>query len=173
MPRLGRAQPFPFKPKFRLGSASMVLTGTVTTATEADIVTGGKTLILTVTGDTWVASGGPFDAQRQNIITGLTSAQSELLGWNNVVKAIQGVAGVVRTSDSVVTITLDAQVTYSITANETITVTVPSTALTLAVALVASPTFTITEGGAVAADSSAQFLALGLGVSISRAGRAA
>lgn len=123
--------------------ATCALTGTVTTAIEADIVAGGKTIILTLTNDTWVTSGATFDGQRANIIAGLTSAQSELLGWNNVVKALQGVSGVVRTSDTVVTITLDAQITYQITAPETITVTVPSTALTGAVALVASPTFDI------------------------------
>lgn len=153
MARLGRAQPFP--PKFkapRVGTASIALTGTVTTANEGDIVTGGKTIILTVTGDTWVADGATFNAQRQNIIDGLTSAQAEALGWNNVVKVLQGVAGVVRTSDSVVTITLDAQATYLITANETITATVPGSALNLGGAIVASPTFTITEGAATGWD---------------------
>lgn len=121
------------------------LTGTATASiTEADVVTGGKTIILTLTGDTWIAAGAAsFDLQRQNIINGLTSAQSELLGWNNVVKALQGVSGVVRTSDTVVTITLDAQATYNITATETITATIPDTALTGAAQLVASPTFTV------------------------------
>ena len=127
-------------------AASAALSGTVTSATEANIVSGGRTIILTLTGDTWVTAGATFDGQRQNIINGLTSAQSELLGWNNVVKAAQGVGGVVRTSNTVVTITLDAQATYNITANETITVTIPATALTGAVALVATPTFTITQG---------------------------
>lgn len=129
-------------------AASAALTGTITSATEANIVSGGKTIILTLTNDTWVAAGGTFDGQRQNIINGMTSAGSELLGWNNVVKALQGVSGVVRTSSTVVTITLDAQVTYNITANETITVTIPSTAVVGALALVASPTFTITAAGA-------------------------
>jgi hypothetical protein len=149
--RLGRAQPFPFKPRFQLGAATCVLSGTITAATtEGDIVTGGKTIILTLAGDSWVASGGTFDGQRQNIIDGLTSAQSELLGWNNVVKALQGVSGVARTSDSVVTITLDAQATYNITATETITATIPATAVLLAAALVAAPTVNITAAGASA-----------------------
>lgn len=134
-----------------ISGATAALTGTVTTATEADIVAGGKTIILTLTGDTWVAAGATFDAQRQNIINGLTSAQSEATGWNLVPKALQGVAGVVRTSDTVVTITLDAQATYNITATETITATIPSTALTGAVAIVAAPTFSVT--------ASASFLA--------------
>lgn len=127
-------------------TASAALTGTVTTAYESDIVAGGKTIILTLTNDTWVASGATFDGQRQNIINGIDSAQSEAAGWDAVVKALQGVAGVVRTSDTVCTITLDAQGTYSITANETITATIPGTALTGAGAVVASPTFVVTEG---------------------------
>ena len=145
MARLGRSRPFPpLIQRRRFALASAVLSGTITASTvQADIVAGGKTIILTLTGDTWVASGGTFDGQRQNIINGMTSAQSELLGWNNVVKALQGVAGVVRTSDFVVTITLDAQATYAITAQETITVTIPATALVLGLAVVAAPTFTV------------------------------
>ncbi len=134
-----------------LVTVTAAVTGTaVASITEADIVTGGKTIIITLTSDTWIAAGaGSFDLQRDEIIAGLDSAQSELLGWNNVVQALQGVAGVVRTSDTVVTITLDAQITYNITAQETITVTVPVTAVTGGAAVVATPTFTVdTAGGA-------------------------
>lgn len=125
------------------------VTGTITASTtEADIVAGGKTIILTLSGDTWIAAGAAsFDLQRQNIINGLTSAQSETLGWNLVVKALQSITGVIRTSDTVVTITLDAQATYNITAQETITVTVPGTAVVLGNAIVASPTFTVAATG--------------------------
>lgn len=163
MARLGRSQPFkPIIKNQRIGTASIAVTGTITpSASETDIVSGGKTIILTVTGDTWVASGATFDAQRQNIINGLDSAQSELLGWDNVVKALQGVAGVVRTSDSVVTITLDAQLTYNITATETITATIPSTALKLAAAIVGTPTFQITATGAAASTPSLMMMGVG------------
>lgn len=125
---------------------SAALTGTITAGvTEEDIVAGGKTLIITLTGDTWIAAGAAsFDLQRQNIINGCTSAQSEALGWNLVPKALQGVTGVVRTSDTVVTITWDAFATYDITATETITVTVPATALVLGDAVIATPTFSVT-----------------------------
>lgn len=163
MARLGRAQPF--TPKFkapRIGTASVAVSGTATTsATEADIVAGGKTIIITVTGDTWVASGGTFDAQRQNIINGIDSAQAEATGWDAVVKATQGVAGVVRTSDSIVTVTLDAQATYNITATETITVTVPSTALLLGASLVGSPTFQITAAGGSTAAVTKMMMGMG------------
>lgn len=173
MARTGRSFPVPRRQSFRLGGASIALTGTIVGATESDIVAGGKTIILTVTGDSWVASGATFDAQRANIIAGLTSAGAELLGWNNTVKALQGVAGVVRTSATVVTITLDAQATYSITANETVTVTVPSTALVLGAAIVAAPTFTVTHSGAIVTFRSAQFIYMGDTMTMFRAGRAA
>lgn len=130
---------------------SAAVTGTITpTATEADIVTGGKTIIITLTNDTWVTAGATFDAQRANIAAGVDSAQSEGTGWNAVVKAGIDVGDVVRTSDTVVTITLDAEATYNITATETITVTVPSTAVTGATEIVATPTFTVTAVGGTA-----------------------
>ena len=134
-------------PSYQITAA---ISGTATASiNEDDIVAGGKTIIITLTGGTWVASGASFDAQRQNIINGLDSAQSELLGWDNVVKALQGVGGVVRTSNTVVTITLDAQLTYNITAQETITVTVPTSAiLTSSIAVVGTPTFTVDVAGA-------------------------
>ncbi len=130
-------------------SQSAVLTGTITpTATEADIVAGGKTLIITLTGDTWIAAGAlSFDLQRDEIIAGIDSAQSEATGWDLVPKATQSLAGVVRTSDTVVTITWDAFATYDITATETITVTVPGTAVTGGSPIVATPTFTVTATG--------------------------
>jgi len=124
---------------------SAAVTGTATASIkESNIVAGGKTIIITLTNDTWVAAGATFNAQRQAIINGIDSAQAEATGWDAVVKALQGVAGVVRTSDTVVTITLDAQSTYNITAAETITVTVPSAALTgNGGAVVATPTFVV------------------------------
>ena len=125
-------------------TASCALTGTITSSvTEAGIVSGGSTIILTLTGETWVASGATFDAQRQNIINGIDSAQAEGTGWDAVVKAGLAVTDVVRTSDTVVTITLPAFASYNITATETITATVPATALTGAAAIVAAPTFTV------------------------------
>lgn len=110
---------------------------------ESHVVAGGKTIIITLTGDTWVASGGTFDGQRQNIINGLDSAQAEANGWDAEVKAKIAVTDVVRTSSTVVTITLDAEAAYNITAQETITCTVPATALTGGVAMVATPTFRV------------------------------
>lgn len=86
--------------------ASATLSGTaVPTVLEAEIVIGGETIIITLTDDTWVTDGATFDAQRQNIIDGMLSAQSETFGFNNVVVAGLDVSAIMRTSDTVVTIT--------------------------------------------------------------------
>jgi len=126
---------------------SAAITGTIApSSTEAQIISGGRTIIITLTADTWLASGGAFDGIRQDIIDGLDSAQSELTGWNAEVRDKQLVAGVVRTSPTVVTITLDAQAAYDITAPELITVTVPASALVASGSpVVATPNFAITQ----------------------------
>lgn len=146
------------------------LTGTVTASiTEADIVAGGKTIILTVTGDTWVASGATFDGQRQNIINGIDSAQAEATGWDAEVKAKEVVGAVVRTSNTVVTITLSAQIGYNITATETITATIPATALSAGNAIVATPTFDITAAAAPTLTFSISDNAIGFGTLLTTA----
>lgn len=109
------------------GSAAANVSGSFT---EAQIVAGGQEIVITLLSETWVTAGATFNAQRQNILDGLTSAQSETLGWNNEVRDKEVVTSVVRTSDTVVTITLTASPLYDITADESITVTVPGTALT-------------------------------------------
>ena len=128
--------------------ATAVITGTATAAIdEADVVAGGKTIIITLTGDEFQDAGNPFDNNRQNIINGLDSAQSELTGWNNEVRDKQLVAGVVRTSSTVVTITLDAQAGYNISAQETITVTLAAAVLKAGfIPIVATPTFDVAVG---------------------------
>lgn len=90
-----------------------------------------------------IASG--FQGTIPAIIAGLTSAQSETHGWNAEVKAalLANPSSVVRTSDTVVTITLPAVPGYDISAPETITPTIPGSALVGAAPLVAAPTFTV------------------------------
>ena len=128
-------------------AASATVSGTVTTAgAENNVVNGGLTIVIDLSGDQWVPDDGTFnDTVRQAIIDGLNSSQGEGTGWNAEVRDKQGVAGVVRTSDTQVTITLDAQAGYSINADETITVTVPAAAVAGAADIVATPTFVIND----------------------------
>lgn len=128
---------------------SAAIYGTIIGAVPADIVAGGKTIIVTLTADTWVAAGATFNAQRQAIIDGLDSAQSETHGWNAEVRDKEVVGSVVRTSNTVVTITLSAAAAYAVLRGETITVTIPGAALTGGNALVAANDFSIGVGGGV------------------------
>lgn len=124
------------------------LTGTMTaTVDEDDITTGGKTVIITLVGDTWkVAGTGPIGstADTQALIDGFDAASSPTNGWNNEVRDKALTSEVVRTSATIATWTVGAQAGYDISAQEVITGTIPTAALTTgAGALTATPTFTI------------------------------
>jgi len=128
-----------------IGDGTAVITGT--SFTEAQIVSGGQTIVITLTGDTWLAAGtGPIGstANTQALIDGMTSAQVEATGWNAEVRDKEVTTAVVRTSDSVCTITLTAAGAYDVTSNETITITSPAEVLTEATVVVASPSILVT-----------------------------
>lgn len=128
----------------------------------------GNASATTSATDPWVSviiellPSTPFTSARSSIATGLDSAQSEAAGWDAKVKPNIPVANVVRTSDTVTTITLHAQADYDITAQETITWTIPAAALDGNAAIVATPTFTIDTGAAPAASTNVITL-LGVG----------
>ena len=130
-------------------AASAVLTGTMTaTVDEAGIVTGGKTIVITLTGDTFLAAGtGPIGstANTQALIDGFDAASSPTNGWNNEVRDNALTSEVVRTSSTVATWTVAAQAGYDVSAQEVITGTIPAAVLTAATEIVATPTFTIDE----------------------------
>ena len=133
---------------FDIGIVAASVTGTAAVNPSidgADIDAGGKTIVITLYNDTWVASGATFDAQRQNIIDGITSNKNEAAGWNAelALGRILQIANVVRTSDTIVTITFVVDTVYLITERENIDVVIPSTALTSAAELTAKPVFSI------------------------------
>ena len=92
---------------------------------EADWVTGAVPIIITLTNGVWV-DGDDFDDARQDIIDGLDGSVAAGTGFDEKVRALLDVDDVVRTSDTVVTITTDPAPEYAITADETVTVTVPA-----------------------------------------------
>ena len=130
-------------------SIEAAISGTITPqVTQVELREGGRELIITLTGDTWVAAGIAFENERSGIISGLTSAQSELTGWNNIIRDNLDDAAVVRTSDTVVTVTISDDYdidlsSYLITADETITVTVPASALVTSSTALVPGTFDI------------------------------
>jgi len=137
----------PFTYPHPLTSGTAVPSGTVVVEgglVEGDIVTGSKTLVITLTNDTWVATAGDNNAITTAIIAGIDSDGVEGTGWDAVVKANMVHGDITREVDNVtLTIILAAEATYNITASETITVTIPTTAVASAVEIVATPTFVI------------------------------
>ena len=78
-----------FVPLFSGSDAASAAVSGTTSFTEAQVVAGGEQTIITLTNDTWIAAGtGPIGttAESLSIIAGVTSAQSETLGWNNEVR---------------------------------------------------------------------------------------
>jgi hypothetical protein len=134
-------------PPVDAASVTATLSGTIFGSGEPrmdfDIVAGGRTLVLTLANTTWVAAGATFEAQRQNVIDGLVADISPANGWNAEVSNL-AVTDVVRTSDTVVTITLPALASYALVATaEVITATVPATAVASGQAIVVTPTFAV------------------------------
>jgi hypothetical protein len=131
------------------GNDSQCSMADITIATSGSA--SGNASSTTSATDPWVSvciellPNTPFDSARQAFITGFDSAQSEAGGWDAKVKAVAGVTEVVRTSDTVVTWTVAARADFDITAQETITGTIPASILANAIAVVATPTFTIDQ----------------------------
>ncbi len=139
----GATIPFIVTRGYSTGVASAAISAPA--LTEPLIVAGGQVITITLANDTWLAAGNPFDQVRQIIINGMTSAQSEDKGWNREVRNKESITSVVRTSNTVVTITLTAASVYDITVGEVITVTVPDEALNASIVpLIAIPTIGVT-----------------------------
>ena len=134
-------------PTFDVTAVNAVVTGTAVAGgvAETEIVAGGETIIITLTGDTWDANMGTDDASTTALIAGIDSGGVEAAAWDAVVKANMVFGDITRTSNTIVTIVLGAEPTYQITSNETITVTVPAAAVAGAFAIDATPTFPITR----------------------------
>lgn len=127
-----------------LGGGGISVTGTaVPTQTEADIVTGGKTIILTLSGDTFVTGTSSEDG-----IAGGSDSDIAASGtnWDSLIKtALDNTDVALSVGDTVATITLPAFATYDIPATETITWTIPAASLTTsATPVIATPTHTVT-----------------------------
>lgn len=121
-------------------------------AYDAAALTGGGT---DTTSDSWAsvvwalrpATDNIYDDTRDELRDGCDSDLSEGTGWDALKSTTMPVANVVRTSNTVVTITLAAAGSYNITALETITCIIPAAILNGGGAITATPTFTIATGG--------------------------
>lgn len=120
--------------------AAASLTTTITT--EVDVATNQNAIIVILTNDTL----NPFtNAIKQAIIDGMTSSGTEDNGWNNRIRDQLETPAVTRITDAIFRVDLPPFPALAITATETITVTIPAVALLSGSAIVASPTFTVTD----------------------------
>jgi hypothetical protein len=121
---------------------TIALTGTAITSglLEAEVVTGSETVIITLTNDTWAPTLGADNAITTAFLAAITGDDAGANGFDDEVALVHG--NLVRTSDTVVTLTLPAAASYSPTADETITVAPPASSVVRGVAP-ASQTFVV------------------------------
>jgi hypothetical protein len=109
---------------------AVALTGTIFgSTTEQNIVTGGLTVIATISNGTWGATVGQNNQITTDLLAGLDSAQSEAHGWDAEVKPALTYAMLTRNSSTQITLVLPARSAYDITVSETVTWTIPDSAV--------------------------------------------
>jgi len=119
-----------------------IATLTTTVTDEISVSSNQTSIIVLLTNDTF----NPLTHTiTQAIIDGITSAGIEANGWNIRVRNELQLASVTRVTEGILRIDLPSFPAYAITANETITVTIPAIAVDSGVAVIASPTFTVTD----------------------------
>ncbi len=135
-------------------NTSVSMSGTLvsTPVSEADIVKGGKTLVITLTSGQWAADIATNEDMRNNLFTGLKlSGTTDSTQWGYVIAALKDAALVAnqkvitRNNDSTVTINMPAVLSgYKITKNQNIKLTIPASCIVGAkAALTAGETITV------------------------------
>ena len=122
---------------------SIALTGTVISGgvLESEIVTGSETLIITLAGDTWQPALGSDNALTTAFLAAITGDDAGSNGFDDEITLVHG--NLVRTSDTIMTLTIPAGASYAVAADETVTVAPPVGSVTRGIAP-ASQTFDIT-----------------------------
>ncbi len=113
-------------------NSTAVLSGTMlsTTVSETDILTGGKTLKITLSDGQWVTDIKTNETKRNALFSGLV-ATTDAASWAKVVTALKaaGQYAIERTDNYTVTITLPSVSGFNIAANQYITMTIPATCM--------------------------------------------
>jgi hypothetical protein len=127
--------------------ASAMLGGKVS-FNQVELIAGGEITTITLSNDTWVAAGtGPIGstADTQALIDGFDAASSPATAWNDEIRDKEVVGAVVRTSDTLATITWTASPLYEIVANEVVTLTIPVATLTGGEVIIGDPLINVTS----------------------------
>lgn len=121
----------------KITAGSMLITGTVEAGgvLESEIVTGSETVIFTLTGETWVATLGDDNSITTAFLAALDGSASGAGSWDDEVSPLLAHGQLVRTSDTVMTLTLPATAGYAITGDETVSIFIPIDSLTFGVQL--------------------------------------
>jgi hypothetical protein len=124
---------------------SAEISGTATNVNWTVIRDTGGTIVVTLLGDTYIAAGtGPIGttAQSDTFVQSFVAATSPTNGWNNIISLNN--TNLVRTSNTVATITVPATGTYDPQVNEIIDGTVQAAILTSSTEDVSTSQFSIT-----------------------------
>ena len=133
---------------------SVSIGGSILTANEVDIRTGGKEIDFTIVNDTLV-TGTTFDDARQTLLDLLVAQSDETNGWNDEALSVLTPGDVTRESATVVRVTLPAIPNYDISVTELIDGAVPGAMLLATSTTVAGEAFAITVFTARALSSTA------------------
>jgi len=139
---------------FELSAISCGVTGTaLTDLNEDDIVTGGRTLIFTLTNTTWAATIGADNQITTDFLAIFDGDKSGAGYWDTEVSLAY--TDLTRTSDTVLTLTLPATAGYDCSETETVSIAdIPANATAYGSTITPSPnSFTIGVVGAAAATS--------------------
>lgn len=113
-------------------NSTAVLSGTIisTLVSETDILTGGKTLTITLSDGQWVTDIKTNETKRNALFSGLATS-TDAAAWAKVVSALKtaGQTAIERTNNYTITITLPAVAGYNIAANQYVTMTIPATCM--------------------------------------------
>ena len=113
-------------------NSTAVLSGTMisTPVSETDILTGGKTLTITLSDGQWVTDIKTNETKRNALFSGL-AASTDATAWAKVVSVLKtaGQTAIERTNNYTVTITLPSVAGYNIAANQYVTMTIPATCM--------------------------------------------
>lgn len=114
-----------------VSNQTATITGTINSASESDMVTGGKTLVITLSNDVWapdiVSNSNKLKALIENGLTSTTTATDPANILSYLRQAIENnPSSVVRTGDKILTITLPPIANYHLDQDQTINVNIPN-----------------------------------------------
>jgi len=131
---------------FTISPVTAAVSGTIvsTATTQDNIVSGGKTIILTLSNSTWATDVVTNSTKVTQLINGITASPDDAT-WQKVRTALKANTSKIKVAGAVLTITLPAVTEYYIAADQTITVSIDKSLLKqpTASSVIAKPSLTV------------------------------